>query len=617
VADRVSSPAPATSIVPRRFWAWIDSPRCLAALVWIVAAVCGVAVTYRSLHWFDSPATLSPERKRADGNSGHAQIDFGGQWLMGRMIVTGNGRELYHRQKQWEVLRAGYSEEDESPLQREAGSLPRSVQTGVRSDEDYQHDATNFMTWFMGGGNDARGEWKKLASAVAVPLAQPPTGHPIAAVALEKAAADAVTPDLAAKIEKPSIGGPLYPPVHAIFYVPVGLFDRPRLAYQVFQVLSAFLIPLAALGVNVLTRGRIWWSVATLLLFLYPGTRGALDLGQNPTVSLCIVVWGWVLASRGYNVAGGMVWGLFAFKPVWAAAFFLVPLLMRRWRFCCAMVLTGAAFGALTLPFVGLESWFEWLKIGQEASELYKVNDNWIHLSRDLQGIPRRALIDFTKPEEERDTPTITNLAWGLWGAVFATTVVIYLLRGDRSKPTGLSAGFLFLGAHLTCFHFMYYDSLLAAAALAVLFADPKKFLRTRAFAINPEPVEPAVPADRVLHAPNSPPKALGPRMLGYVNSFPLTVVLALFVVENSLSGLELEATVGARYFATPATDGSTIPQVPRVKGDTGPRYPLDTFLLLSLWGWCGLRLVRGDEEKRIHHRDTEGTEQSKTEKRI
>ena len=87
------------------------------------------------------------------------------------------------------------------------------------------------------------------------------------------------------------------------------------------------------------------------MLFLFPGTRGGLDLGQNPTVSLAIVVWGWALASRGYMIGGGMIWGLFAFKPVWGLAFFLVPVLTRRWRFCIAMVVTGCGLAAATLPF--------------------------------------------------------------------------------------------------------------------------------------------------------------------------------------------------------------------------------------------------------------------------
>ena len=589
-------------VVPARYWAWLGTPRAVAALVWVAAFACGIAFTHRALHWFDNPPHLPPDRQRADGNSGHTQIDFGGQWLMGRMLATGHGRELYHRQVQRQVLRAGYLAADEAPIQRDQGGLPRFAQTGILPGEDWHHDYANLMTWFM--GSDPPEAWKTVGGAAVVPLAQPPTGNPFIAIALEQAAADKVTPEVVAAVNRPAVGGPLYPPVHALFYAPLGLIDRPQRAYHVFQMFCVLLIPVCGLGVKMLSRGRIWWSVATLCIFLYPGLRGALDLGQNPVISLCIVVWGWALASRGYNVAGGMVWGLFAFKPVWAAAFFLVPLLMRRWRFCAAMVLTAAAFGLLTLPFVGLESWFQWLKIGEEATELYKVNDNWIHLSRDLQGIPRRVLHDFTKMEHERETPLANALAWGLLGTVFVTTVLVYTLRADRTRPTGVAAGFLFLGAYLTCFHFMYYDVLISAVALAVLFANPKESLRARVFEVNAVQVEPQLPAERGLHPPPSPPKPLGGRMLGYVNSFPLTVVMALFVMENSLSGMELEATVGIRYYATPATDGGTNARVPRLKADTGLHYPTDTFLLLTLWAWCGWQLcfTRPRESPRVAH---------------
>ena len=463
-----------------------------------------------------------------------------------------------------------------------------------------QHDATNLMNWFMGNEKEPVKEWKQVSGAAVAPFAQSPVGNPFFAAALEQAAADTVTPALVAKVNEPVIGGPLYPPVHALFYAPLGMIDRPQRAYHIFQIFCALLVPVAGLGVKVLTRGRIWWSVATFCIFLYPGLRSGLDLGQNPVLSLCIVIWGWALASRGYNVAGGIVWGLLAFKPVWAAAFLLVPLLTGRWRFCLAMLVTGAAFGALTLPFVGIDSWFQWLQIGREASDLYKVNNNWIHLSRDLQGIPRRMLLDFTRPEEERDSTLIAALAWGLWVAVFASTVIVYLYRGRRTRPTGIGAGFLFIGAYLTCFHFMYYDELISFAALAVLFADPRQFLRSTPMAIVPtsdtsHEIASAMPspANREL-APPLPQRPLGGRLLGYVNSFPLTVVLALFVVQNTLSGMEFEATVGIRYFGTPATDGSTNARYPRLQADTGLKYPTGTFLMLALWAWCGWQLLSG-----------------------
>src|SRR5581483_2105983 len=164
-----------------------------------------------------------------------------------------------------------------------------------------------------------------------------------------------------------------------------------------------------------------------------------------PTISLAVLALGWALAVRGRDTAGGLVWGLLAFKPVWGAAFVLAPLLMRRWRFCLAMALTGAALCLATLPFVGVQAWFDWLAVGKEAAALYNVNEKWINLSRDLQGLPRRALHDFSLPEARRDTALAAALAWGLWGVVFGGTVVVSLWRGDRREPTGLAAGFLFL----------------------------------------------------------------------------------------------------------------------------------------------------------------------------
>ncbi|HEY1188077.1 MAG TPA: glycosyltransferase family 87 protein, partial [Gemmata sp.] len=493
-------PPPPHYVIPPRLWSWLAAPWTVAVLLWIGVVAAAGTIGYRAYTWFDNAPLAPPERQRADGNGGHAQIDFGGQWLMGRMLVTGHGRELYHRQRQWQVLREGYPESAEAPLQRGGPRPERFLATGTGTNERFAHDADNLMGWFMGEA-DPVDEWKRVGSATSAPLAVFPT-NPLAQAAIGAHAEQQITPELAAKVQKPSIGGPLYPPVHALFYAPLGLIESPQRAYRVFQAFSLFVVLMNGLGIKLLTRGRIWWPVAALCLLVFPGTRGGVDLGQNPALSLGIIIWGWVLASRGYPVAGGMVWGLFAFKPVWGMAFFLVPLLMRQWRFCAAMVLTGAAFGALTLPFVGLESWFEWLKVGQEAAELYKVNDNWIHLSRDLHGIPRRMLHDFTAPEKERDKPLTNALAWGLWAVVFGGTALIYLVRGDRTRMTGLSAGLLFLGAYLTCYRFMYYDVLLSAAALAVLFADPRRFFRTPTFALAPGPSAAPLPTARALPAP-------------------------------------------------------------------------------------------------------------------
>ena len=53
---------------------------------------------------------------RADGNNGHTTIDFGGQWLMGRMVVEGYGKHLYDRRYERLVLSEHYSQEETDNL---------------------------------------------------------------------------------------------------------------------------------------------------------------------------------------------------------------------------------------------------------------------------------------------------------------------------------------------------------------------------------------------------------------------------------------------------------------------------------------------------------------------
>src|SRR5262249_39550299 len=74
---------------------------------------------------------------RRDGNHGHATIDFGGQYLMGRMLVTGHGRELYNRNVQREVLREVFLAEDWERSDR-------------NPEEGERGDVESLMQWTMG-----------------------------------------------------------------------------------------------------------------------------------------------------------------------------------------------------------------------------------------------------------------------------------------------------------------------------------------------------------------------------------------------------------------------------------------------------------------------------------
>jgi arabinofuranan 3-O-arabinosyltransferase len=405
--------------------------------------------------------TAFDEANRNDQNDGHTTIDFGGQYLMGRMLVRGYGQHLYHRQYQRRVLHEAYPRADENPSQERS-------------------DAENLMTWIMGEDDHQAAETQ--ASFVNTLAGSDPLG---AAVLLTAGQAE-WTPERIERIAVPAVGGPLYPPVNSFVYYPLALLP-PRWAYRGSQIANVLLAFVAGLGACYLSRGRIWWPVAAGVVLAFPGFNGSLNLGQNAALTFAVVTWGWALIARGHPGCGGIVWGFLAFKPVWALSFFLVPVLSRRWRVCLAMAGTGAALAALTLPFVGLHSWQEWLQIGTEGTQTYKYDSNWIHLSRDLLSMPRRWL-DFSDQvswTDRRDNFLATLQGCVLLAAVFELTARVAVLRWRKAHDgTGPGAAFLLLAAWLCSFHFMYYDFLLVCLPVFVLSTDWRRYLEPLYFLV-------------------------------------------------------------------------------------------------------------------------------------
>jgi arabinofuranan 3-O-arabinosyltransferase len=342
--------------------------------------------------------------------------------------------------------------------------------------------------------------------------------------------------------EETGVGGPLYPPIHALLFYPFGLLP-PHPAYRLVQCLNFLLTFIIGFLAWKLTRGRLWASVAVGVLLGFPGYGGTISLGQNSLLSLALLLLGWLLMDRGRPWLGGAVWGLLAFKPVWAVSFFLVPLLMRRWRVCIAMALTGLALALLTLPLVGWHTWLEWLTVGRIASAHYTTDETWIFLSRDLQGVPRRYLLHFTEGIATDLNRLLSNrIGLGLWLTVAALTVFIALWHWRR--PAGFSgtpAVFLLLGTFLSCFHFMYYDVLLAVLPVYLLLDDR----RAAGF----------IPAGTSLAA----------RLL-------LVLLALLFLAPHTADGIDYLVTNGKPIFHSP---------------------PFDTFCLLALWAWCGWQWLR------------------------
>jgi hypothetical protein len=469
------SPPPAGRAWPGRVLRFLLSRRSRQTLAWLALVVCTAIAGNYAWVCYNDPA-------RRDGNFGHATIDFGGQWLMGRMLVTGNGGRLYDRLAQRRVLDKVYPYED-SQEARPNVALPGHLAllaavdplgaaalatAGPKPDVG---DVHHLHDWLVGDDS-------KIGETVAGYLAPLAAGDPIGAAALAGAASEhwsPVTPDDVR-------GGPLYPPVNAFLYAPLGLFP-PRIAYRLMQAFNLGLTFAIGLLVQRITGGRVWWQVAAILLMGCPGYSGALNLGQNALFSLFLLMLGWRQLQLGRAGTAGMLWGLMAFKPVWAAAFLLVPVLTRRWRMAAAMAATGAALSAATLPVVGWHSWTDWLAIGSRGSELYGLCETWIYLSRDLIGVPRRYLLTFSNDYAQYDDPLAgraTAIGLGLWLAPLAVTVAAVIRRGRQATrvTNGRQAAFVLYGAWLACYHFMYYDVILAYLPCVLLYAEPRRVLR-------------------------------------------------------------------------------------------------------------------------------------------
>ena len=563
-------------------WVWTHARRSTRVLLWVLCLIVAEGRLRHARSEFGTYSTTPDEKRRADVNNGHVMIDFGGQWLMGRMLVKGHGRELYHRNQQWPIVWQAYPVVNEGSLTR-FDSFPAWRRPAKFAETDGKHDAELLMQWMM--GTDAK-EWQGAGTISTLPFAtnalipEPFTQAAMIALAWER-----LTPQTVEELNRPAIGGPLYPPIHAFLCAPLARGNNPQGAYQFIQYFSVALTFFAGYGIVQLSRGRIWWSAATLGILLFPGYRSGLDLGQNQVFTLTILLWGWVCYSRGHDGWAGVIWGMLAFKPVWAVTFFLVPLVMQRWRFVSTMAATGTGMIIITIPFVGVQAWWDWLAVGQEASSVYEVNQNWIALSRDLAGIVRRYMIDFKLPDPERHNRTITIVSWGLIFLVFSSTIGIYFCCAVRRYRVGLSAGFLLLGAYLCCYRFMYYDALLSLLPLAVLLSNPRWFSGS-SFSI-------------VTTSSNSNLQ----HWSGSFNSVFMTLLCGLYLLENCLMYLAIEGTLAMGVLGTNTTVIGGMPsQAPKITINTTVYHPIDTYLLLIIWAWCGVRFVlSGDVGDVVH----------------
>src|SRR5437868_13493697 len=121
----------------RRFVRFLLHRHTRYVLAWLLTLPVGIAVLTVAWTMFDTPKGEDGKPLRPGGNKGHTTIDFGGQWLIGRLLVLGQGRHLYHRNYQRAVLKAALPIEDEEP-------------PDPATKEKVAHDADALMEWLMG-----------------------------------------------------------------------------------------------------------------------------------------------------------------------------------------------------------------------------------------------------------------------------------------------------------------------------------------------------------------------------------------------------------------------------------------------------------------------------------
>src|SRR5262249_59332904 len=117
-------------------------------------------------------------------------------------------------------------------------------------------------------------------------------------------------------------------------------------------------------------------------------------------------------------------------------------------------------------------------------------------------------LLEFRDGRAVEDRPIAAVAGWALWLTVTGTTVIVSQIRLRRetvSRPAliGPLPAFVFLGAWLCSYRFMYYDSLIAPLAIVVLMADPRPYFRRAWW---PFPSWPSIPLPFLLLIQHAPP---------------------------------------------------------------------------------------------------------------
>jgi hypothetical protein len=157
--------------------------------------------------------------------------------------------------------------------------------------------------------------------------------------------------------------------------------------------------------------------------------------------------------------------------------------------------------------------------------------------------------------------------------------VLILCRRRQARDLTGPVAAFVLLGAYFACYHFMYYDTMLAALPLALLFANPGRFALVTRWR---KPIGLLTSGT----VPRGPTEISPPPPTWFV------IVrgdwMAAFALRPRWWRNLLALVLLALLLASPVLFRLWVSDIPVL--------PWDTFFLLGLWLWCGWEVWRPRE---------------------
>jgi hypothetical protein len=141
---------------------------------------------------------------------------------------------------------------------------------------------------------------------------------------------------------------------------------------------------------------------------------------------------------------------------------------------------------------------------------------------------------------------------------------------------SGPAASFVLMGAIFSCYHFMYYDFVLAGLPVLLLFTEPRRYLRAvfRRWPPSPELRRYYQPTLDDLTPPPLPlmPDGLRPRWV----RAPVPPLLFFLMLTIPPLGFLIEMWLRISTYHFP---------------------PADIIVLLLLWAWCGYRVLTDAEE--------------------